>query len=86
MKNFLFQKAILSRNISTSDAYYRLYLSDLFPNIDKMICLNDDTLTFNDLKKMYDINMEGFYYKEYFEVSQDNYSLIVVIIYVQEYC
>jgi lipopolysaccharide biosynthesis glycosyltransferase len=39
MKNFLFQKAILSRHINSPAAYYRLYLSDLFPNIDKMIYL-----------------------------------------------
>ena len=28
--------------------------------------------TFNDLKKMYDINMEGFYYKGFLDVSKDN--------------
>ena len=47
----------------TTVAYYRLCLSDLFPNIDKMIYLDGDTLTFDNLKKMYDIDMKGFYYK-----------------------
>ena len=32
-------------------AYYRLSLSDLLPNIDKIIYLDGDTLTFDNLKK-----------------------------------
>jgi lipopolysaccharide biosynthesis glycosyltransferase len=61
MKNFLFQKAILSRHIRTSAAYYRLYLPNLLSNIDKIIYLDGDIITFDDLKKMFDIDMKGFY-------------------------
>jgi len=38
-----------------------------------MIYLDGDTLTFNDLKKMYDINMEGFYYKEFLDLNKDKF-------------
>ena len=38
-----------------------------------MIYLDGDTLTFNDLKKMYDINMEGFYYKGFLDVNKDKF-------------
>ena len=61
MKNFLFQKAILSRHIIISAAYYRLYLPNLLSNIDKIIYLDGDIITFDDLKKMFDIDMKGFY-------------------------
>ena len=40
----------------TLTLYYRLSLSELLPNIDKMIYLDGDTLTFDDLKEMYDID------------------------------
>ncbi len=51
MKNFLFKNASLSRNIITLASYYRLSLPDLFPDIDKILYLDGDTLTFDDLKK-----------------------------------
>ena len=47
----------------TTPAYYRLALSDILPKLDKIIWLDGDTLTFGDLKKMYDIDMKGYYYK-----------------------
>ena len=61
MKNFLFQKAILSRHIIISAAYYRLYLPNLLSNIDKIIYLDVDIITFENQKKMFDIDMKGFY-------------------------
>ena len=71
MKYFLFKNATLSRYIKTLATYYRLSLSDLLPNVDKIIYLDGDTLTFDDLKKMYDIDMEGFYYKGFLDISKD---------------
>lgn len=53
----------------TTPTYYRLSLSDLLPNIDKIIWLDGDTLTFSDLKEMYDIDMEGYYYKGFLDDS-----------------
>ena len=48
-------------------AYYRLSLSNLLPYINKIIWLDGDTLTFKDLKEMYDINMKNFYYKGFLD-------------------
>ena len=71
MKNCLFKIESLSNNIKTLASYYRLSSLDLIPNIDKIIYLDDDALTFDDLKEMYDIDMEGFYYKGFLDVSKD---------------
>lgn len=51
----------------TTPAYYRLSLSEILPNLDKIIWLDGDTLTFRDLKEMYDIDMEGYYYKGFLD-------------------
>ena len=47
----------------TTPTYYRLALSDLLVNLDKIIWLDGDTLTFQDLNQMYNIDMEGLYYR-----------------------
>lgn len=47
----------------TTPAYYRLSLSELLPQLDKIIWLDGDTLTLQDLRQMYDIDMKGYYYK-----------------------
>ena len=39
----------------TTPAYYRLSLSDLLPNLNKIIWIDGDTITFKDLKEFYDI-------------------------------
>ena len=59
-------------NFINTPAYYRLLLPDLLPNVDKIIWLDGDTLIFNDLKEMYDINIDGYYYKGFLD---DNPSL-----------
>ena len=51
----------------TTPAYYRLNLSELLPNIDKIIWLDGDTVTFKDLKDMINIDMEGYYYKGFID-------------------
>lgn len=79
MTNFKFQNARLSGHIQTNAAYYRLVLPNLLPNIDKIIYLDGDTLTFDDLKEMYDIDMENYYYKGFLDINHkfnlniDNY-------------
>ena len=76
--NFKFKNAFLSNNLPIT-AYYRLILPDLLPNIDKIIYLDGDTIIFDDLKQMYDINMDFYYFKgfldinEYFKVQNDNF-------------
>lgn len=51
----------------TTPAYYRLSLSDLLPDLNKIIWLDGDTLTFGDLRPMYEIDMEGYYYKGFLD-------------------
>lgn len=53
----------------TTPAYYRLSLSDLLPNLDKIIWLDGDTLVFNDLKSMYELDMNGLYYRGFLDNS-----------------
>ena len=52
----------------TTPAYYRLSLSDLLPNINIIIWIDGDTLTFKDLKEFYDIDMNNLHYKGFLDV------------------
>lgn len=48
----------------TTPAYYRLSLSDLLPQLDRILWIDGDTLIFGDLSPMYfDTDMEGLYYR-----------------------
>ena len=58
----------------TTPAYYRLALSSLLPNIEKIIYLDGDIISFIDLKEMYDFDMEGFYYKGFLDTLQDSFN------------
>ena len=51
--------------VLTTPTYYRLSLQDLLPNIDKIIYIDGDVIALNDIKIMYDIDMEGYYFKGY---------------------
>ncbi len=48
----------------TTPAYYRLSLSDLLPDLNRILWIDGDTLIFGDLSPMYfDTDMEGLYYR-----------------------
>ena len=48
----------------TTPAYYRLSLSDILPDMDRILWIDGDTLIFGDLAPMYyDTDMEGLYYR-----------------------
>lgn len=53
----------------TTPAYYRLMLSDVLPNLDKIIWMDGDTLTFHDLTEMFNVDMEGYCYKGFLDFS-----------------
>ena len=55
----------------TTPTYYRLALSELLVNVDKVIWLDGDTLTLQDLNQMYDIDMEGLYYRGFLDNNVD---------------
>ena len=61
MKNS-YKDAKTDKHLSTP-TYYRLSLSELLPNLDKIIWLDGDTITYADLKEMYDIDMINYLYK-----------------------
>lgn len=59
----------------TTPAYYRLALSEVLPDIDKIIWLDGDTITFTDLTEMYNINMRSRYYDGFLDYpGQDEFA------------
>ena len=60
----------------TTAAYYRLSLSEVVPYLDKIIWLDGDTLTFSDLKEMYNIDMQGYYYKGILDEGDRKFLLV----------
>lgn len=65
-----YDRAPIDSYISTP-TYYRLSLSELVPNLDKIIWLDGDTLVFHDLNDMFNINMSGYYYKGFLDNNID---------------
>lgn len=61
-----FSSAYTDSRITTS-SYYRLMLSDLFPNLDKIIWIDGDTLILKDLTEMINIDMDGYCYKGFLD-------------------
>ena len=51
----------------TTPAYYRLSLSSLLPEVDKIIWVDGDTLIFEDLTNLINISMDGLYYKGFLD-------------------
>lgn len=60
--NNTFNNAYLSKGL-TSPTYYRLQAGKMFPQYEKMIYLYGDTLIYDDLTEMYQIDMNGLYYR-----------------------
>lgn len=56
----------------TTPAYYRLMLSDVLPNLDKIIWMDGDALTFHDLTEMFNVDMEGYCYKGFLDFPWNN--------------
>ena len=46
----------------------------LLPNINKIIYLDGDTITLIDLKEMYDIDMDNYYYKGFLDYLKDSFN------------
>ncbi|MCQ2817528.1 MAG: hypothetical protein MJ252_09720 [archaeon] len=83
-----FSKAYISGKVKTP-TYYRLMAPSLFPNISKMIYLDGDTLIFEDLTPMYEIDMKGLYFRglldnnreiEYYGIKPEVYICAGVIL------
>ncbi len=57
-----FDNVYLSGKI-TKPSYYRLSAQNVFPDLDKMLYLDGDTLVYGDLTPLYTLEMEGLYYR-----------------------
>ena len=62
-----YKNAKKDSRISTP-SYYRLYLPNLLPNLDKIIWVDGDILAYSDIKEMYDLDMNNFYFKGFLDV------------------
>jgi lipopolysaccharide biosynthesis glycosyltransferase len=56
-----FSNRKLGANRLTSPTYYKLYFSEIFPDIDKIIWFDDDIIVKIDLHKMYDSEISNYY-------------------------
>lgn len=54
----------------TTPAYYRLSLSELLPGLDKILWIDGDTIIFDDLHEMYNLDMGDNYYLAYLDDKQ----------------
>ena len=52
----------------TVASFYRSIIAELIKNVDKIIYLDGDTLTFSDLSEMYQLNMNNLYFRGVREV------------------
>ena len=63
-KRFLGWK--INRNLPIT-TYYRILIPDLVKNVDKIIYLDGDTLTYGDLNELYSLNINNLYFKGFRE-------------------
>lgn len=61
-----FKDAKTDARIPTA-SYYRLSLSSLLPDVNKIIWLDGDTITLKDLSEMYKLDMSDYYYRGFLD-------------------
>ena len=49
------------RHYYTKTTYFRLFIADMFPEYDKAIYIDSDTVVTGDISKLYDTDIDGFY-------------------------
>ena len=59
----------------TVASFYRIISGNLIKNVKKIIYLDGDTLTYNDLNEMYNLNITNIYFKGIREIVDDNYEI-----------
>ena len=62
-----------SKKKITTAAFYRMILGNIIKNVNKIIYLDGDTLTYSDLWEMYNLNITNLYFKGIREIVSDNY-------------
>ncbi len=53
-------KKLPIRDYYSKTTYYRLYIAEMFPHIDKAIYIDSDTVVTGDISKLYDYNIENY--------------------------
>lgn len=56
--------------------YYRLSLSSLLPSIDKIIWLDGDTLTLDDLSDLYNLDMNNIYFRGFLDHNKEELDIL----------
>lgn len=56
MKQFL-----TNRDYYTNAIYYRLFIAEMFPEYEKAVYLDVDTVVLGDVSKLYDTDLDGYY-------------------------
>ena len=49
------------RDYYSHTTYYRLFIPDMYPQYDKAIYIDSDTITIGDISKLYEQNVDGYY-------------------------
>ena len=57
----------------TVASFYRSILAELIKNVDKIIYLDGDTLTYGDISEMYQLNMDNIYFRGIKEICPFGY-------------
>jgi lipopolysaccharide biosynthesis glycosyltransferase len=57
----------------TVASFYRSILAELIKNVDKIIYLDGDTLTYGDISEMYQLNMDNIYFRGIREILPEGY-------------
>jgi lipopolysaccharide biosynthesis glycosyltransferase len=57
----------------TVATFYRSIVGELIKNVDKIIYLDGDTLTYGDLSEMYQLNMHNLYFRGIKEIVRNKY-------------
>ena len=57
----------------TVASFYRSMLAELIKNVEKIIYLDGDTLTYGDISEMYQLNMDNIYFRGIREILPEGY-------------
>ncbi len=55
------QKKLPLRHYYSKTTYYRLFIAEMFPEYDKAIYIDSDTIVLGDISKLYDTNINGYW-------------------------
>ena len=66
---------IIGKEKVTVASFYRSILGELIKNVDKIIYLDGDTLTYGDISEMYQLNMDNLYFRGIREIIPKGFEI-----------